>query len=106
MKLYTLHGNNDIVTVDVIKETPKGYKVDQETTTAPWYVPKFIKKFAHWTGWQPASIMAIKDMREILKRLVAGEIRRKAMAKSPSSLTLDNHVEPIRENKVLIDKEK
>jgi len=70
VKLYTMNGNNDIVTVDVIKETPKGYKVDQETTTAPWHVPKFIKKFAHWTGWHPASIMAIKDMREILKKRI------------------------------------
>ena len=73
MKLYTMNGNNDVVTVDVIKETPKGYKVDPETCETfrlGWHVPKFIKKFAYWTGWQPASIMAIKDMREILKKRI------------------------------------
>jgi len=68
-----MNGNDDLVTVDVIKETPKGYKVDPETckpSELGWHVPKFIKKYEHWTGWHPTSIMAIKDMREILKKRI------------------------------------
>lgn len=73
MKLYSLSGNGKVVTVDVIKETPKGYKLDQESCEKwkdGWHVPKFLKKADLGFTWFPARIMAIKYMREILKKRI------------------------------------
>ncbi len=68
MKLYMVTCGVRIETVEVIKETPKGYKVDPETSTSKWKPTKFIKKTNE--TWFPTHIMALKYGREILKKRI------------------------------------
>jgi len=71
MKLYGFGFGNTIVSVDVIKETPKGYKVDHDTLH-PYeenlHIPKFIKKYE--CRWFPTRSGVIQYMREILKKRI------------------------------------
>lgn len=71
MKLYACGRGNKVVSLEVIKETPKGYKVDP-TSLLPfdkyWYIPKFIKKSNE--RWNPSRIIVMQHYREILKRCI------------------------------------
>jgi len=71
MKLYGFGFREIIVTVEVIKETPKGYKVDP-ATLRPYqsnlHVPQFVKKYE--SRWFPERVGIIQYMREILKKRI------------------------------------
>lgn len=71
MKLYSFGFEDTIVSVEVIKETLKGYKVDP-ATLSPYqenlHVPKFVKKYE--STWFPECIGLIQYMREIFKKRI------------------------------------
>lgn len=71
MKLYSFGFRNTIVSIEVIKETPKGYKTDP-ATLRPYqkyfYAPKFVKKYE--CQWFPERIGLIQYTREILKKRI------------------------------------
>lgn len=73
-QLYSVNRAGKIISIEVVKETPKGYKVNP--LEKPWGINKdgwgvkFIRK-ATMHQWFPTPLMALQWYREILKRNIS-----------------------------------